>query len=462
MPPSHQWSYVVRLKKDLFLVKRTVYCKIESLGYIQPCCDNLHTHTIHWPTRPLFAVHDRMRHSTHSRTPSLWSLATCLTTTLQLTYARSIPATNSPFRALESVNTGLSLAPVITGLYANSTADAQIVIHDVNGNPSWTWSVADAKTQSNIPADLLSCIQTTTAVPESKWANGGRSVISIYNAAAIMINHMPGSDQDKLVTFGVCLNWDDMTNTHSLELVPDGKLAIATTTPSLDATIKVFDLASGLGANSQPVQALNLLPAVHSLVWDDQASLLWGAGSSADPSGSAASASALMAYKYSRGSFQTQPTYAYNISTATLLGTEWNNTEYDGWWDGAHDMTGIPGRRQLLISTDMDLHVFDIDSQTFESGATVVTKYLPGFMPVDSRVGSDGESLPRSDVKSLSIDGNNNVLYVQATWQDVTSYQINLLKDGRIQPEVLYPQQLYRSRWFADTPTWPKARLPPA
>ncbi|KAJ4155657.1 hypothetical protein LMH87_000893 [Akanthomyces muscarius] len=403
---------------------------------------------------------------TQTRIPSLRSIATCLFHVLASVSAAPRRPPKSPFRALQAVPTGLSLSSVITGLYANDTADAQIAIHDMHGNPSWTWSAADVASQSNIPADLLSCIQSVTAVPEAKWADGGRSVLSIYNAAALMITHAPGGDTDKQVTWGVCLNQDGRTNTHSLELVPDGQVAIATTTSSTEATIQVFNVSAGLTTDPSPVQSLNLLPAVHALVWDEQGGLLWGAGSSADPTGaSGSSAPALNGYRYTRGpggGFVTQPTYSYNVTTAVALDTEWADSEYSGWWDGGHDMTGVPGRRQLLLSTDTDLHVFDIDSQTFESGSSVASKYLPGFTPVDSRVGSDGQSLPRSDIKSLSIDGNNNVLYVQAAWQDVTSYQINLLENGQLQPALTYPQQLYRSRWFADTPTWPKARLPPS
>ncbi|KAM3560611.1 hypothetical protein ARSEF4850_003579 [Beauveria asiatica] len=400
---------------------------------------------------------------------SLRSAAIYLFCSLVLASAapRRHPPPGGPFRAMQSVPTGMALSQVITGLYANDTVPAQIIVHDVNGRPSWTWSAADAAAQPDMPADLLRCIQSPTAVPEAKWANSGGSVLSIYNAAALLINHAPGGadgDQDKRVTFGVCLDRDGMTNTHSLELVPDGQLAVATTNPSAAAgSIVVFNVSAGLQANAAPAQSLNGLPATHGLVWDEVAGLLWGVGSSADPSGALPAAPALAGYRYGRGAFQsTSPTYAYNVTGSLNLGTEWNGTQYAGWWDGGHDVTGVPGRRQLLFSSDTDLHVFDIDSQTFESGAAVARNYLPGFMPVDSRVGADGQALPRSDIKSLSIDGNHNVLYVQAVWQDVTSNQINLLENGRLQPALTYSQALYRARWFADTPTWPKARLQPS
>lgn len=402
-----------------------------------------------------------MARPSQTRIPSLRSLALSLFAPSVLAFP---PHRGGPFRALESVPTGLALAQVITGLYANSSTPAQILIHDMQGVPSWSWSAADAAAQPSLPATLLACIQSPTAVPEAKWADGGRSVLAVYNAAALLITRAPGTAHDKQVAFGVCLDQGDMGNTHSVELLPDGLLAVATTAAARDASILVFNASAGLQPDAAPVQTLDLLPAVHGLVWDAQGSLLWGVGATADPGGGAAApaAAALNGYRYARGAFQTRlPTYAYNISGGALaLDTEWAGTEYAGWWDGGHDVTGVPGRRQLLLSTDTDLHVFDIDSQTFESGASVASKYLPGFMPVDSRVGTNGQALPRSDIKSLSIDGSHNVLYVQASWQDVTSYQINLLENGKLQPGLTYPQQLYRSRWFADTPTWPKARLP--
>ncbi|KAJ3475702.1 hypothetical protein NLG97_g9367 [Lecanicillium saksenae] len=181
-----------------------------------------------------------MTQSTQRRIPSLRSIALCLSTAFTPVSAAPHPK-GGPFRALESVPSGVSLAQIITGLYANDTAEGRIVVQDIHGRESWSWSVADANNQKNIPADLLTCIQTHTAVPEAKWTNGGRSVISIYNAAAIMINHMPGSDQDKQVIWGTCLDRNNMRNTHSLELVPDGKIAIATTSASSDATIKIFN-----------------------------------------------------------------------------------------------------------------------------------------------------------------------------------------------------------------------------
>lgn len=349
-----------------------------------------------------------------------------------------------------------ALSKVITGLYASNNALASVVIHDINGAESWKWSTIDAQKQ-NIPAQLLSCIKQRYAVPEAKWANGGKSILTIYNGAALMINHLPGDPQDKKITFGTCVNRGNLGNTHSLELVPDNKIAIATTSEGYQENVQIFDLGRGLQPTANPIEKLDFIPAVHGLVWDHQASLLWAVGSNNPPAGKKPSSSALNAYAYKGGKFQPWPVQQYNISGPTILTTEWAGTQYSNWWDGGHDVIGLPNKRQLLISTDMDLHVFNILSKKFESGSSVVNNYLLGFQPVDKRVGANGKSLPRSDIKSLSIDGNHNALYIQAAWKDVTSHQINRLANGKLQKTQRYSQQLYRSRWFQDIPGWTKA-----
>jgi hypothetical protein len=377
---------------------------------------------------------------------------------LSIAASLQLAAARPPLAKFHKFDSALPTSQVITGLYANDYAEAQVIIHDVNGAASWTWSVADANYQS-VPAALLSCIQKHSAVPEAKWANGGSSILTIYNSAALIINHMPGDPRDKQITFGVCLDGGDMSNAHSLELVPGGRLAIATTSDDGNTGIQIFDTSSGMQSQGTYIQALGNLPAVHGLVWDETLSVLWAVGSSNAPDETAASSPALHAYQYTGGSFQTEPLYSFNISTATALTTEWANTQYSGWWDGGHDAMGIPNKRQLLISTDLDIFVFDISTQTFESGDVVVQKYLPGFTPIDTRVGTNGQALTRSDVKSLSIDGNNNALYAQAAWQNVVSNQINRLGNGQLQPGLVFQQQLYRSRWFANTTGWAKASL---
>ncbi|KAG5927141.1 hypothetical protein E4U42_002552 [Claviceps africana] len=337
---------------------------------------------------------------------------------------------------------------IITGLYGNRTAAAQIVIHDAAGKASWSWSVHDGK---NISPDLRACLHDACraegcSATENKWANDGDSVVAIYGSAAIIINHHPGRDTDKAVSFGVCLNRDNMQNTHSAEMLPDGKIAIATTSNDVTGNIKIFDIHRSRHVRAAPVQQLDGIAAVHALLWDDQRRVLWAAGNDRSPQAEG-STSILNAYKYAAGSFQAQHE-SHVITNPTRLSTEWGFGT--SWWNGPHAMTPVPHQRRLLITTDLDVHIYDMDTRTFQHGESVAQQYLKGFQPDGVRTGPDGVSLPRSDLKSIGFLENGNALYVQAQWGQVFGKHVNHLSRGNKQPN-LWDQILYRSRWFSQT-----------
>ncbi|KAG6002176.1 hypothetical protein E4U54_000937 [Claviceps lovelessii] len=337
---------------------------------------------------------------------------------------------------------------IITGLYGSPTAAAQIVIHDAVGKVSWSWSVQNGK---NISPELRACLHDVCrakgcATPENKWANNGNSVVAIHGSAAIIINHHPGRETDKAVSFGICLNRDNMDNTHSAEMLPDGKIAIATTSNDITGNIKIFDTHNSQGVGASPIQQLDGIPAVHALLWDDQRRVLWAAGNDRSPLVEG-STSILNAYEYTAGSFQAEHE-SHIISNPIRLSTEWGLGT--SWWDGPHAMTPIPNQPKLLITTDLDVHIYDIDSETFQHGEPVVQQYLKGFQPVDVRTGPDGVSLPRSDIKSIGFLENGNTLYVQAQWAQVFGNHVNYISQGNKQPNI-WNQILYRSRWFSQT-----------
>ncbi|KAG5933104.1 hypothetical protein E4U59_007062 [Claviceps monticola] len=334
---------------------------------------------------------------------------------------------------------------IITGLHGSPTSTARIVIHDTNGQSSWSWSVQDGK---NISVELRACLYDLCqaqgcSAPESKWANNGDSVIAVHGSAAIIINHHPGRNTDKAVAFGICLNRDNMDNTHSAEMLPDGKIAIATTSNDIRGGIKIFDTFSSQGVGAVPIQQLDGVSAVHAVLWDDQRKVLWAAGNDRSPL-SEGSRSILNAYRYTAGSFETKYE-SHIISSPVRLSTEWGSST--PWWDGPHAMTSIPNQRKLLITTDLDVHVFDMESQSFQHGDPVAQRYLKGFQPEGIRNGPDGVLLPRSDIKSIDILENGNALYVQAQWGQVFGKHVSYLSEGRKQSNI-WDQVLYRSRWF--------------
>ncbi|TWU71070.1 hypothetical protein ED733_001282 [Metarhizium rileyi] len=337
---------------------------------------------------------------------------------------------------------------IVTGFFGSPSKTARIVVHNAAGQVSWDWSIDKA---GNVPAALRQCAYDTCkaggcAVPEVKWADNGRSVLSVYGYAAIIINHHPGLETDKRISFGVCTNRDDMDNSHTVELLPDGKVAVGTTTSAATGNIKIFNRFGPQNPLAAPIQQLHGIPGVHAVLWDARRSVLWAAGNDISPL-SKASRSILNAYAYKNGLLSAKP-QTWVIASATHLTTEWSSNT--PWWDGAHAMVPIPGQDKLLITTDLDVHLYDMHTQKFEHGAPVAQKYLAGFQPLGKRVGPDGVSLPRSDIKSLSILDNGDTLYVQAVWGQTYGEKVNILADKKMQGS-LWNQVLYRSRWFADT-----------
>ncbi|KAG5952533.1 hypothetical protein E4U53_000608 [Claviceps sorghi] len=237
-----------------------------------------------------------------------------------------------------------------------------------------------------------------------------------------------------------------MENTHSAEMLPDGKIAIATTSSDMTGNIKIFDIYRSQSVRAEPIQKLDGIPAVHALLWDDRRRVLWAAGNDRSPR-TEGSTSILNAYKYVAGLFQAQGE-SHVITNSTRLSTEWGFGT--SWWNGPHAMTPIPHQRRLLITTDLDVHVYDIDTRTFQHGEFVVQQYLKGFQPDGVRTGPDGVSLPRSDIKSVAFLENGNALYVQAQWGQVFGKHVNYLSGGNKQPNI-WDQILYRSRWFNQT-----------
>ncbi|KAG8407544.1 hypothetical protein J3458_020295 [Metarhizium acridum] len=317
---------------------------------------------------------------------------------------------------------------IITGLFGTPSADARIVIHDAAAQPSWTWSFADA---GNVSDGLRRCAHDTCvaggcAVPEAKWADGGSSVVAVYGFA-VVVNHHPGRASGKQISFGVCTDRDGLANTHSAEPLPDAKLAVATTTPAGTADISIFDRRRAGDALAAPV--------------------LWAAGNDVSPL-TQGSRSILSMYTYAGGSFQTTPRTTAVLADAVRLTAEWGGQT--PWWDGAHAVVPVPGRDELLITTDLDVHLYRVDAGTVEHGQPVADKCLAGFQPAGARVGLDGVALPRSDIKSLSMLANGDTLYVQALWNQTYGESVGFLADGRMRGSM-WNQMLYRSRWFTET-----------
>lgn len=334
---------------------------------------------------------------------------------------------------------------IITGQYD----PARISIHNTTGHVSWEWTKVDFVNQ-DISKKLNQCLQNGGSVTDVKWANHGRSVVAVFVYAVVVINHCPDEpSKNKAITFGMCLDQFGLGGTHGIESLPDGKLAIATTSYEATGNIKIVNTSLGT-SNPYPgfLQELDGIPAVHSLVWDQVTKSLWAIGNDLPPQGKCPSTALLNRYEYRDGSFSRKPSQVEPLSPPKQLNEEWD----DSWWDGGHDITPVPGQRHLLISTDLDLHLFNLTSASFLHGEEVLKQpFMHGFKPVYSHE----KNLPRADVKSLSLHKSSGTLYVQADWKGYFSTHVNHLTVGAKAPSnISFSQSVYRSRWFSPVAGW--------
>ena len=348
------------------------------------------------------------------------------------------------------------------GYFGSISRPAKIRIVDVESRTQWEWEATNI--DKSIPSQIRSCIEDGVSVTEVKWAKGGTRIVAIVNNAAIIITHAPGDDKDKQVEFAVCI-----TSSHTVELLPDGFLAVATTGKSPKDGIEVYDidqfeLKKQLGSSPCALQIITGFPAVHGLLWDEAEEKLWAVGNDVAPDGSEGSSQSLLrAYPFntnhSKGWYPIIETgvKSYNISPPQQLDVEWTGSDAR-WWDGPHDLIGVPDERLMLISTDLDAHVFDAESRAFLEEDKVIERFLQGFRPIGERKGTNGTTLPRSDIKSMSLNGKDYLLYVQAIWGGWFGNRISIIGNGSFQRDIAVPEQLYKSRWFAEVPKWPTAR----
>ncbi|KAG5787828.1 hypothetical protein H9Q69_013107 [Fusarium xylarioides] len=334
---------------------------------------------------------------------------------------------------------------IVTGQYN----PARISIHNTTGHVSWDWAKVDFVNQ-DIPKKLNECLQDGGSVTDVKWANHGRSVVAVFAYAVVVINHCPDEpSRDKIITFGMCLDKFGLGGTHGIEPLPDGKLAIATTSYEATGNIKIVNTDLGT-SNPYPgfLQELDGLPAVHSLAWDQVTQSLWAVGNDLPPQGRCPSTAQLNRYEYRDGSFSRKSSQVEPIGLPKMLNEEWD----DSWWDGGHDITPVPDQRHLLISTDLDLHLFNLTSASFLHGEGVLEQsFMQEFKPVSSHE----KNLPRADVKSLSLHKSAGTLYVQADWKGYFSTHVNHLTPGAKTPRAIsFLQSVYRSRWFSPVAGW--------
>lgn len=343
---------------------------------------------------------------------------------------------------------------MILGVRGNLLFPSHICVQDASGDVIWKWSPSKVDKIDNLPDDIKSSIKNGHSITEVKWAANGTKILAVVGNAAIVLNYAPNNPElDRHIVFAI-----HVKDTHTLELLPNDYLAVATTGSSHWDGIEIYDLQTSKPKidepGPRPVQTIRGFPAVHGILWDEKSQKLWAVGNDKSPGGEEGPSQGLLrGYAFNPDFCQSRMTILkedkveeYPVSVPTELTTEWG----DNWWDGPHDLAGFPFTRILLITTDLDVFGFDVESRTFLD-APDVDRLLDGFEPV-----SRPASLPRSDIKCISVNGNAEVMYVQAIWQRYFGTDVRIIgKDGVVKIPV--PTTVYKARWFTGIPGWPAA-----
>ncbi|KJZ70752.1 hypothetical protein HIM_09885 [Hirsutella minnesotensis 3608] len=373
----------------------------------------------------------------------LWPL--CILNILLATRANS---SNSQIRLLATRPTS-----IITGFYASVP---RIEIRDPNDN-TWEWNANTGV--SHFSDQIKRCINASDSATEVKYCAKGQKVLAISGHSVVVIKHAPGDLLDKNVEFAVCLDQDPLLkNAHTAEMLPANLLAVATTGQDGNAGIRIYDMSSKTGSY-RPKQNLTGIRAIHGMIWDEEKQTLWAAGNTRAANGKEGKSYGIVqGYQFNAANNMLAESKNYTMPFARQLSDEWG-PPYDDWWNGPHDLVPIPSERILLIPMDRDIHALDLKTGVFNnSGQQLAAKYLPGFRPIGTRKGHH-EELPRSDIKSISLNADGSAIYTQAQWKDAEAIprQVNILSASGAHSSKYQGERMYRSRWFTDISGWPKA-----
>ncbi|KAK2738854.1 hypothetical protein CKAH01_18735 [Colletotrichum kahawae] len=329
----------------------------------------------------------------------------------------------------------------------------KIIVRKASDEVKWEWDLDNIK-QQDIPPKVKACIEDSYSITEVKRVANGSMVVAIVGNAAMIFDVPSASNHNThTIRFAICVE-----NTHTLELLPNDFLAVATTGQTQSDGIEIYDLRTSTplagGPDPNPVQTIQGFPAVHGLLWDETDQKLWAVGNDKAPKGDERSQGILRGFSFAPNSdrstvLQVSEEDEFIIRPTDRLTAEWGSrTE---WRNGPHDLVGIPNTRKVLVTSDLSVVGVDIESRVFLDEPEV-DKILEGFTPI----GGNRHGLPRSDIKSMSINGEGRVMYVQATWRKYYSDVVNVIEGKRV-TEVRVWQDVYKARWFADIPGWPAA-----
>jgi hypothetical protein len=250
-----------------------------------------------------------------------------------------------------------------------------------NTKPIWTWT---AKRCEQLPEPMRGTFATTD---DCKPVDGGsRILISSSSGGCALVERPSGS----------VVWYAQVPNAHSLELLPRGRIVVASSVHPKGNRLILFDLAQ----SDKPIWGTPLISA-HGVVWDEGRQLLWALG-----------LKELQSYEL-RDWEGDKPALAIKDSYPLPDG------------DG-HDLQPVPGSNDLVVTTGPRVYFFDRDKREF-------------------RLHSDlGQ---KANVKSVSVHpATGQAAFIQASDKAWWSDTLGLLSPaGTIR---LPGERLYKARWL--------------
>ncbi|KAJ6021319.1 hypothetical protein N7540_006823 [Penicillium herquei] len=353
---------------------------------------------------------------------------------------------------------------IIHGVYGHPP---EIKIHDRSGEVSWSFRREDVT--QDLPAGLKRCLHASANdATEIKYMRNGSSVAAVYSDLALVINHTPDDPvNDKKITWAVCRDNEFLWNAHTLEPLPNDLIAVGTTGQRPWDGILVYNASIGnpLADDSPILQNITGLRAIHAMIWDEQAQILWATGTDAAADGSdpVPVHGTIQGYPFdaTTGKLSVDERYIYKLPNAYDIDTEWGKGY--SWWAGPHDLVPVPNQRKFLLSEDRGLHAFDIETGEFYAEYDdVIDEFMQGFeVTTNDRHGYNRtgqyEELPQSDLKSFNLAPDGSFIYVQSLWTKFRGFHISLVTNGR-RRMISLGDEIYRARWFGDIDGWPKPK----
>jgi hypothetical protein len=342
----------------------------------------------------------------------------------------------------------------VTGLYADTTHPAQIAVYTTlpKVQEVWSWSPAtDPTLTSSDWKELRAC----RSVTEVKWADRGTKVLALVGDYIVLVAAPGPGIPHPVLVFATRLH--DAGNAHSVEVLPDNLIAVADNGHrGADSGVQLYAVGNQRMGTGTYVQQVRYFPSTHGLLWDATRQWLWAVGNTHRPTSPGAQG-LLRAYRYDPATKRLKEQHIEQQAIGTGLATK----EAPDEWDSPHDLTGIPHKRQLLITTEEDVYTCDIG---FNVEPPVPAPQLAAFKSHSQP--RNTHRLPRSRFKSIGMRPTGELIYTQpSTWGPGQDYpdMIGLYAKDTTDTVTRPGRTTYKARWFEATPGWdtPPVQTPP-